>query len=291
MTIELSRINWIQLDESLRLMMKGGYDVIPLSPGLEADVMKIVFDDQPYVLKIWNKDSKPNVGNQYKLLSKLRHNGICVSTPYGWGRDKEHNQVLLTSYDGVPVTELTSSKLAHLAQHLMEVHRFPLNEAGAGQDGAYISRYDFVGYFFPSIELYEDISTHLSYLLQRVQLRQDCLIHGDYNLGNILEMEDDYTIIDWTNGQLGDPRYDVAWSVFLITIYNGESYGEMYCAEFRRTASYSLEDEGFFEAMACLRWILLSRVTDVPMGPNVMQRVHRIAIHNPYLNESLLQWR
>ena len=61
----------------------------------------------------------------------------------------------------------------------------------------------------------------------------------------------------------------------------------MYCAEFRRTASYSLEDEGF-EAMACLRWILLSRVTDVPMGPNVMQRVHRIAIHNPYLNVNLL---
>ncbi|WP_418038893.1 MULTISPECIES: aminoglycoside phosphotransferase family protein [Paenibacillus] len=289
MTIELSRMNWIQLDESLRHMMEGEYDVIPLSPGLEADVMKIVLDDQPYVLKIWNKDSKPNVGNQYKLLSKLLHNGIRVSTPYGWGRDEEHNQVLLTSYDGVPVTELTSSKLAHLARNLMEVHRFPLNEAGTGEDGAYISSYDFVGYFFPSIELYEDISTHLSYLLQRVQLMQDCLIHGDYNLGNILEMEDDYTIIDWTNGQLGDPRYDVAWSVFLITIYNGESYGEMYCAEFRRTASYSLDDEGVFEAMACLRWILLSRVTDVPMGPNVMQRVCAIVRNNPYLKESLLQ--
>lgn len=288
MTIELSLIDWIQLDERLKLMVKGGYEVIPLSPGLEADVMKIVLDDQPYVLKIWNKDSKPNVGNQYRLLSKLLRNGIRVSTPYGWGMDEEHNQVLLTSYDGTPVTQLTSSKLAHLALNLMEVHRYPLNESGA-EDGAYISRYDFVGYFFPSIELYEDISTHLSQLLQRVQLRQDCLIHGDYNLGNILETEDHYTIIDWTNGQVGDPRYDIAWSVFLITIYNGERYGETYCAEFRRTASYSLEDEKVFEAMACLRWILLSRVADVPMGPKVMQRVRAIVRENPYLRESLLQ--
>ena len=287
MTIELSRMNWIQLDGRLRLMMNGGYEVIPLSPGLEADVMKIVLDGQPYVLKIWNKDSKPNVGNQYGLLSKLLRNGIRVSTPYGWGMDEEQNQVLLTSYDGAPVTQLSSSKLAHLAQNLMKVHRYPLNEAGA-EDGAYISRYDFVGYFFPSIELYEDISTHLSHLLQRVQLRQDCLIHGDYNLGNILEMEDNYTIIDWTNGQLGDPRYDMAWSVFLIAIYSGESYGETYCAEFRRTASYSLADEEVFEAMACLRWILLRRVGDVPMGPKVMQRVRAIVRNNPYLMESLL---
>lgn len=289
MTIELSCMNWIQLDKSLRLMLKGGYEVkvIPLSPGLEADVMKIVLDDQPYVLKIWNKESKPNVGNQYRLLSKLLRNGIRVSTPYGWGMDEEQNQVLLTSYDGTPVTQLTSSKLAHLARNLMEVHRYPLNEAGA-EDGAYISRHDFVGYFFPSIELHEDIGTHLSHLLQRVQLRQDRLIHGDYNLGNILEMEDHYTIIDWTNGQVGDPRYDIAWSVFLIMIYSGENYGETYCAEFRRTASYSLEDEKVFEAIACLRWLLLRRVGDVPMGPKVMQRVRAIGRNNPYLRESLL---
>ncbi|NUU77635.1 phosphotransferase family protein [Paenibacillus xylanilyticus] len=289
MTINLSRMDWVQLDERVRRLMEQTYEVIPLSPGLEADVMRIVFSDQQYVLKVWNKDSRPNIGSQYRLLSKLYQNGIRVSRPYGWGMDEQRNQVLLTSYDGTPVAQLTPIKLTHLAQILMEVHRYPVNEAGAEKDGEYISRYDFVHYFFPSIALHEDLNRIVTNLLQRVQLRQDCLIHGDYNLGNILEMDDNYTIIDWTNGQLGDPRYDMAWSFFLITIYSGESHGKTYQTEFKRSVNYTLEEEQIFGALACLRWILLRRVADVPMGPNVMQRVRRIALHNPYLSEDLLQ--
>ncbi|WP_413035920.1 phosphotransferase family protein [Paenibacillus xylanilyticus] len=279
----------VQLDERVRRVMEQSYEVIPLSPGLEADVMRIKIGDQQYVLKVWNKDSRPNIGSQYQLLSKLYQNGIRVSRPYGWGMDEQRNQVLLTSYDGTPVAQLTPIKLTHLAQRLMEVHRYPVNEAGAENDGEYISRYDFVHYFFPSIALHEDLNRIVTNLLQRVQLRQDCLIHGDYNLGNILEMDDNYTVIDWTNGQLGDPRYDMAWSVFLITIYSGECHGKTYQTELKRSVNYTLEDEQIFGALACLRWILLRRVADVPMGPNVMQRVRRIALHNPYLSEVLLQ--
>ncbi|WP_458123699.1 aminoglycoside phosphotransferase family protein [Paenibacillus sp. Z3-2] len=165
-----------------------------------------------------------------------------------------------------------------------------MNKVGDGEDREYISRTDFVKYFFPQIELHKDIHEHLANLIQHVQIRQDHLIHGDYNLGNILEMDGHYTIIDWTNGQYGDPRYDMAWSIFLITIYNGESYGEMYRAQFARSVSYTytLEEEQVFEAIACLRWILLKRVGDVPMGPKVMERVHSMTVYNPYLNEYLL---
>ncbi|WP_339166831.1 aminoglycoside phosphotransferase family protein [Paenibacillus sp. FSL R5-0341] len=290
MTIQLSRMNWIELDERIQQVIEQEVQIIPLPPGLEASVMRIEMNDQRYVLKVWDKDSKPDIAKQYRLLSKLYQSGIRVSEPYGWGLDEQENQVLLTSYDGKPVTQLTQTKLTHLAERLMEVHRYPVNEVSAGDDGEYISRYDFVEYFFPQMQSHEDIHQHLANLIQHVQIRQDCLIHGDYNLGNILEMEGDYTIIDWTNGQYGDPRYDMAWSVFLITIYNGESYGEMYHAQFARSASYTytLEEEQVFGAIACLRWILLKRVGDVPMGPDVMERVHSMAVHNPYLNEHLL---
>ncbi|WP_336765008.1 aminoglycoside phosphotransferase family protein [Paenibacillus sp. USHLN196] len=290
MTIQLNQIDWMQLDGRVQQVIEQEHRIVPLVPGLEANVMRIDFGDQRYVLKVWNKDSKPDIAKQYRLLSKLHQSGIRVSKPYGWGLDDQQNQVLLTSYDGEPVTQLTQVKLTRLAERLMEVHRYPVNEVGAGEDGEYISRYNFVEYFFPQIELHKDIHDLLANLIQLVQIRQDHLIHGDYNLGNILEMDDYYTIIDWTNGQYGDPRYDMAWSVFLITIYNGESNGEMYRAQFARSAShtYTLEEERVFEAVACLRWILLTRVGDVPMGPNVMERVHSMAVHNPYLNEHLL---
>jgi aminoglycoside phosphotransferase (APT) family kinase protein len=290
MTIQLSQMSWIELDERVQQMIEQQYQITPLSPGLEASVMRIEMGDQRYVLKVWDKDSKPDIAKQYRLLSKLYQSGIRVSKPYGWGLDEQENQLLLTSYDGKPVTQLTQTKLTHLAERLMEVHRYSVNEVGTGEDEEYIFRYDFVQYFFPQIELHDDINDLLANLIQQVQIRQDRLIHGDYNLGNILEMDDHYTIIDWTNGQYGDPRYDMAWSVFLITIYNGESYGEMYHAQFARSASYTymLEEEQVFGAIACLRWILLRRVGDVPMGPDVMERVHSMVFHNPYLNEHLL---
>ncbi|WP_339306209.1 aminoglycoside phosphotransferase family protein [Paenibacillus sp. FSL R5-0519] len=290
MTTELSQMNWTQLDERVQQMIEQEYHIIPMTPGLEASVMRIEMEDQRYVLKVWDKDSKPDIAQQYRLLSKLYQSGIRVSRPYGWGLDDQQNQVLLTSYDGEPITQLTQSKLTHLAERLMEVHRYPVNEMNTGEDGEYIFKTEFVQYFFPQIELHDDINDLLTNLIQQVQIRQECLIHGDYNLGNILEMDGHYTIIDWTNGQYGDPRYDMAWSVFLINIYNGERYGEMYHAKFARSASYTytLEEEQVFDAIACLRWILLRRVGDVPMGPDVMERVHSMVVRNPYLNEHLL---
>ncbi|MCP1186074.1 aminoglycoside phosphotransferase family protein [Paenibacillus sp. 1781tsa1] len=286
----LSQIDWIQLDDRVQQVIEQEVQIIPLSPGLEASVMRIEMGEQRYVLKVWDKDSKPDIAKQYRLLSKLYQSGIGVSQPCGWGFDDQQNQVLLTSYDGEPVTLVTQPKLTQLAERLMEVHRYPVNRVGVGEDEAYISRYDFVEYFFPQIESHGGINDLLANLIQHVQIRQECLIHGDYNLGNILEMDGHYTIIDWTNGQYGDPRYDIAWSVFLITIYNGERYGEVYRAQFARSASYvyTLEEEQIFGAIACLRWILLRRVGHVPMGPDVMERVHSIAVHNPYLNEHLL---
>lgn len=124
--------------------------------------------------------------------------------------------------------------------------------------------------------------------MKRIKVRQDHFIHGDYNLGNIVEMDGKYTVIDWTNGQYGDPRYDAAWSVFLITIYNGRELGMFYQAELRAVAGGTLDEEEGFEALAWLRWVLLSREGDVPRNAEVMRRISDIATHNPYLQADLL---
>ncbi len=253
---------------------------MPLSPGLEAEVVKIELYNKSFVLKLWNKDSKPNVGNQYKLLYSLYEKGVRVSKPYGWGVDADDNQVLLTSYDGQPISKINKAKLKKLARMLVQVHQYRMDKT----DLTFIPRYDFFHYFFPAIELHHDINHLLTNLMNMVDISQDSLIHGDYNLGNILEERDNYTIIDWTNGQLGDPRYDIAWSVFLINIYTGERYGGIYQSDFLGLSGYSLEDSVLFEAIACLRWILLSRITNLPKDPSVLKRVKKIIFDNRYLN-------
>lgn len=151
--IQLSSIRWVQLDEAIRQEIGQEHRMIPLKPGLEADVMRVELHDQLYVLKIWNKDSRPDIRKQYQLLHSLTQSGIQVSKPYGWGTDEHQNQVLLTSYDGVPVTRLDQGILRRLAQILNDIHQHPVRvkepqRKEAKQD--YIPHYKFVEYFFLS---------------------------------------------------------------------------------------------------------------------------------------------
>jgi len=280
----LKDIHWIEVRPDIREIMNEPCHVVPLSPGMEADVYRYRFEGRSCVLKIWNKESRPNIANQYRLLSELHHHGVKVSIPYGWGEDAERNQVLLMNDAGIPVDTLTSEKLKDLALMLMEVHRFRKST----QDDDFIPAYDFVGYFFPGIASHPDLERILFDALQRVSLRQDCLIHGDYNLWNVLEANGCCTIIDWTNGQWGDPRYDIAWSVFLMDVYTGPEYGKTYRAEFLQWNDYASEDMIWFEALACLRWLLLKRTGGVPLHGETLQRMAAILHRNPYVSTDLL---
>nr|WP_240703172.1 hypothetical protein [Cohnella luojiensis] len=107
-------------------------------------------------------------------------------------------------------------------------------------------------------------------------------------MGNILESDGKYTIIDWTNVQLGDPRYDIAWSIILIWIYVSEKYSSTYRSEFITMNNYTANELEKFEAIACLRWILLNRIANLPKRHNTISTVRTILMKNKYLNEGLL---
>ncbi|WP_334073376.1 aminoglycoside phosphotransferase family protein [Paenibacillus sp. A14] len=280
---QIPEIQWVEGDQEAITHIKNRHELFSLNPGLEAEVVKVETEHGAYVLKIWNKDSKPNVGKQYHLLFELYNKGIRVSKPYGWGTDVNQNPVLLTSYDGVPISKLDKSKLKKIVHMLVQVHNYHVS-----RDITSIPKHDFVAYFFPRLEQHQDLKNSLVRLLDRIELRQDRFIHGDYNLGNILEHQDKLTVIDWTNGQLGDIRYDIAWSVFLMRVYAGERYGRMYASEFRAsTPDFSSEDAEIFEAVACLRWILLSRMSDLSQESSILKRVNEIIRNNPWLDEGL----
>lgn len=89
-------------------------------------------------------------------------------------------------------------------------------------------------------------------------------------------------------GQLGDPRYDIAWSIVLIRIYVGLKYGTIYHSSFISNFQYTVDELELFEAIACLRWILLNRIADLPKGKETIKRVRIIIMNNKYLNEDLI---
>ena len=282
--VDALNIQWVERVQDMVDVNAPEHRIVPLAPGLEATVAKVESENGSYVLKVWNKQAKPDIGKQYNLLSALHRQGLCVSKPYGWGIDSDHNQVLLTSYDGIPISRLDKEKLKRIARMLVEVHRCRVNES----DFSNLLHHEFIAYFFPAIEMHNDLHDVLLRLLENVELSQDRLIHGDYNLGNILEESDRFTIIDWTNGQLGDPRYDIAWSVLLMRVYVGERYGGLYYNEFLKLGDYRPEDLEVFEAIASIRWLLLDRIAGLPKGPSTMKRIKTLVQNNRYIHENLI---
>jgi aminoglycoside phosphotransferase (APT) family kinase protein len=279
-------IKWQEKSQIVDSILKysNSLTVVPLDAGLEAEVTRIDLDETSLVLKVWNRSSRPNVESQYKLLQALFNRGLSVSQPLGWGMDQDDHQVLLTYFDGTPVRKVNKSLLMDLAQMLSAIHQFPVE---CVVDHV-IPKYDFIRYFYPSIEEHKDIQVLLNQLVERSHMKQNKLIHGDFNLSNILEADGKYTVIDWTNGQWGDPRYDIAWSVVLIRIYVSQRYGTMYRSAFLSGNPYTIDELELFEAIACLRWILLHRLIGLSDGNETMTRVRNILKENIYLTENLI---
>jgi aminoglycoside phosphotransferase (APT) family kinase protein len=286
MNLNIRNVKWMVGSSDLDSILENdSVTAVPMDPGLEAEVYRIVGSGSSYVLKVWNGSSRPHVELQYHLLHALYNRGIPVSHPFGWGYDPDMNPVLLTSYDGSPVQKVNRNLLQSLAHILMEIHRVPAAEL----ESVKLPRYDFIPYFFPMIDGHQDLKALLEQFVNECEFEQSALIHGDYNLRNILIADGKFTIIDWTNGQLGDPRYDIAWAIVLVRIYVGERYGDRFQSSFLSTGEYASHEMELFEAIACLRWILLYRTTNIPRGKVTLDRVQHILRNNNFLGEDLIE--
>ena len=282
----VSGIRWLAQSAECEELLAGAAEagITPLNGGLEAAVYRIKLPEAELVLKIWDHEPRPDVSLQYTMLEQMYRQGIAVPCPYGWGMDADQNPVLLTSFDGTPAMEVSTNALTAIAGILLDIHTLQIDSGS----GIKVPRYDFADYFFPAIAGHPEIRELLLELADRAGMTQGSLIHGDYHPGNILESGGAYTVIDWTNIQLGDPRYDISWSVILIWIYVGECYAEIYRSIFVASGKYTALELELFEAMACLRWLQLHRTTGIPLGPDTPAIVRSILRRNPHLPDSLL---
>lgn len=253
----------------------------PMQAGLEASIYLVEAGDARYVLKVWDKASKPDAEYQFRLLRAMREKGLAVSAPLGVGANEDGHAVLLTSYDGVPLTRLDKRGIASIARLMADIHRCELDEEASGLR---LYRPDFVGYFFPGLGEYPDLRELLEQLVAAAEPKQEAVIHGDLHLGNIVESDGRYTSIDWTNGQLGDPRYDLMWAFALTRIYVSAKHADGWKKAYLASNPYPEEQLRQFEAIAFLRWLLLHRQGYLPIGAPARKRIEALIADNEYLN-------
>lgn len=89
---------------------------------------------------------------------------------------------------------------------------------------------------------------------RNVVSRQASLSHLDFHPENILLRADDTAVVlDWTNFDISDYRFDLAWTLVLVCSVEGLHWREPLVREYERQRGQPVEGLEFFEAAACLR--------------------------------------
>ncbi|WP_214630780.1 phosphotransferase enzyme family protein [Paenibacillus agaridevorans] len=282
----LASVQWAEKNEEIDALILLGekLTVHDMVQGFEAEVAEVRSENTSFIWKVWNKQSKPRVEVQFTLLKILAAQGISVSRPLGWGEDAHSNPVLLTTFDGMSVQKVNPKKVRELAKLLAAIHR-----AGSeAERHSVVPKYDFKSYFFAEADQYENLDKSLNAIIPHAGLRQDVIIHGDYHLNNIVEDGERLIVIDWTNGQWGDARYDFAWSFVLMRIYLSERYAAMFRSAYLEENPMEQEELEAFEALGILRWLFLMKRGGTFRKADTIKRVKGLIQGNSWLDQSLL---
>jgi aminoglycoside phosphotransferase (APT) family kinase protein len=263
-------IQWQDQSEDFRqwLAARADIELRRLAPGVEAHTWALARGGRPeYVLKVWNKG--------FTADAKARQAGLPVPRSVGWGRDEGGHQILATRFAGYPIDRPTDEQIRRCAHLLAQVHATPVGGfecAGYGHEDPLdylLTRY------FPRLEHHPDIAAILEQLKAAIPRREAGLIHGDYNLGNVLVAGERMTIIDWSNAHVGDIRYDTAWASTLLWIYGQPHHASVFLQAYEANAAglTTRRERAMLEAIAALRWILLNRSYSLPLGSEKQQQV------------------
>jgi aminoglycoside phosphotransferase (APT) family kinase protein len=88
----------------------------------------------------------------------------------------------------------------------------------------------------------------------QVPCRRPSPLHWDYHPGNVLLRDDgSAVVIDWTGLDVSDSRFDVAWTLLLVSSHHGIEWRESILREYERLAGTDVPHIEYFDVAACLK--------------------------------------
>lgn len=79
-------------------------------------------------------------------------------------------------------------------------------------------------------------------------------LHGDFHPYNVLITPDDQLyVIDWSGFSVGDYRYDLAWTLLLVSTSGYPQLRDLILSEYARLAGKPVEQLEYFDVLASLR--------------------------------------
>ena len=98
-------------------------------------------------------------------------------------------------------------------------------------------------------------------ILEWLEVRRDqapcprpSFVHLDFHPENVL-LRDDGTavVIDWTQVDISDPRFDLAWTLLLVSTYEDIKWRDVILDEYERLAGSRVEQIEYFDVYVCVK--------------------------------------
>jgi aminoglycoside phosphotransferase (APT) family kinase protein len=146
--------------------------------------------------------------------------------------------------------------------HNLDWKNFVSGEEQARLQNPYRLIDSYLDWLRATAETFPDL-TALMPVIDWLQARRDdvpCIrpapVHWDFHPGNvILTPEDSMVVIDWTQIQVSDPRFDLGWTLLLTGAYAGEEVRGLILSEYERISESSVEQLAYFDVAACVKRI------------------------------------
>lgn len=129
----------------------------------------------------------------------------------------------------------------------------------------------------------------------RVPCMKLSIAHNDLHPWNVLLTPDDRLfVIDWTNIEIADPRYDLAWTLLLSTAYLNQAISDQFLAGYRRLSGNFVRHMEYFRVLAVLRRLgsivisIMVGPEQMGMNPAALERMHDTH-HLRFLHDLLVQ--
>jgi aminoglycoside phosphotransferase (APT) family kinase protein len=173
-----------------------------------------------------------------------------------------------------------SERLALFCDLLVRLHRldwrpFVADPAAIEQAGPYAFADEWLAQARKSLSQFHmpDTDALLAWLetrRDRVPCARPAPVHLDFHPANLLLRADgSATVIDWTQIQVSDPRFDLAWTLMLVGAAEGWPWRDRILAEYERLAGAPTQELDWFEVAACGKR-LFSVIVSFAAGPETL---------------------
>jgi aminoglycoside phosphotransferase (APT) family kinase protein len=258
------------------------------------------------ILRIYpGEDAYQKSLREFKGLQHLYEVGYPVPKVYNLERDNSpfgKPFILMERIEGEmlwPVLDRSTLEVASalvtkmcalfVQLHSLDWHEFVPEEEQSNLEDPYASIDHFLSLLLAMTEPFPVLKTFLP-VFEWLKTRRDSVpctrpapVHWDFHPGNlILQLDGALKVIDWTQIQVSDPRFDIGWTLLLAGAYSKEDILRSYIlGEYQRLSGSQVEQLDYFDvanAVKRLGSVMISfsaGATKIGMRPDAIAAMRR----------------